>query len=176
MRSDPITLGILSDTHGVLDGRIFSVFAGVNHILHAGDIGDPDILVELRTLAPVTAVYGNIDGFDIRRSLHGRELLTVDDTTVEIRHIASPHAETESDILIAGHTHEPFIHRQNGLLFINPGSASRPRGRDDTTVVLLTLETDRAMTVRVISLTHGEELWKHSFDSISGRRTGDKSA
>jgi hypothetical protein len=174
-----MTLGILSDTHGALDSRIFSVFAGVDHILHAGDIGDPDILVELRALAPVTAVYGNVDGFDIRRSLHGREFLMVDHTTVEIRHMASPHTETKSDILIAGHTHEPFIHQQNGLLFINPGSASRPRGREDATVVLLSLETDQTMTVRLISLTHGEEVWRNAFGStptLTERRTGGESA
>ena len=59
-------IGIISDTHGLLRAQVFDVFQGVEHILHAGDVGDPDILTELAAIAPVTAVWGNVDGMDLR--------------------------------------------------------------------------------------------------------------
>jgi len=64
-----VRLGIISDTHGVLRPQVFEIFREVDHILHGGDIGRLDLLVELEALAPVTAVYGNSDGFDIRSKL-----------------------------------------------------------------------------------------------------------
>ena len=63
-------LGVIADTHGLLRPEVFEVFAGVDHILHAGDIGPLDILTELEAIAPVTAVFGNTDGFDVRAKLH----------------------------------------------------------------------------------------------------------
>ena len=59
-------LGIISDTHGKLRSQVFDVFADVDHIIHAGDIGSPDLIAALEVIAPVTAVYGNTDGFDVR--------------------------------------------------------------------------------------------------------------
>jgi uncharacterized protein len=61
-----VRLGVISDTHGMLRPEVFEVFREVDHILHGGDIGDWDLIVELQALAPVTAVYGNTDSFDIR--------------------------------------------------------------------------------------------------------------
>ena len=63
-------LGVIADTHGLLRPEVFEVFAGVDHIIHAGDIGPLDILTELEAIAPVTAVFGNTDGFDLRAKLH----------------------------------------------------------------------------------------------------------
>ena len=71
-------LGIISDTHDLLRPEVFAVFAEVDHILHAGDIGSPDILTALEALAPVTAVYGNTDGWEIRERVPAVQSLRLD--------------------------------------------------------------------------------------------------
>lgn len=112
-------LGIISDTHDFLDSRIEKIFAGVEHILHAGDIGRHALLAELEMLAPVTAVAGNTDdpifGYPVtqRLELAGRKFL--------LHHIVDPHALRDDltalittdrpDVVVFGHTHKPFCER-----------------------------------------------------------------
>ena len=72
MKKSEFTLGIISDTHGVLSPEVHNLFAGVDQIIHAGDIGGEDILFELETIAPVVAVYGNTDTGALRRRLTER--------------------------------------------------------------------------------------------------------
>lgn len=128
-------LGLISDTHDFLDPKIPGLFAGVNHILHAGDIGAPTILLELEGIAPVTAVSGNTDepAFRYRPTqvleLAGRKFL--------IHHIVNPHALTDElaarmarvrpDVVLFGHTHQPFDETIDGVRFLNPGYAGRQR-------------------------------------------------
>jgi len=128
-------IAVLSDTHNYLDPRIPRLLAGVDHILHAGDIGLPAILLELGQIAPVTAVGGNTDdpGFQYRQTelvgLAGRKFL--------VQHIVNPHAPADPlkarlarerpDVVIFGHTHKPFCETLGGMLFFNPGYAGKPR-------------------------------------------------
>jgi hypothetical protein len=127
-------IGVISDTHGFLDPKVSELFAGVSHILHAGDIGPDAIIVELETIAPVTAVIGNTDSSPTFRptavvTLAGRKFL--------VHHIVEPHAPKEQiqlriarerpDVVVFGHTHKAFCETIDGVLFFNPGSAGKPR-------------------------------------------------
>ncbi len=130
-------LGVISDTHNHLRPEVFEVFAQVDHILHAGDIGRVDVLTELEALAPVTAVYGNTDGFDVRAKCQQVAEVELDGFIVVVTHgdqfgspapdrlvEAFPHAE----ILAYGHTHKPWLELVNKTVTVmNPGSAG-PRG------------------------------------------------
>ena len=129
-----ITFGIISDTHSFLDPALEVHFAGVDHILHAGDIGSPSVLDTLNSWAPTLAVKGNIDGGD----LHFLPL-EIDEVfagkRIVVRHIAGnpfrPNArarrilETVPDVLIVGHSHIPVFRRVGTTLWINPGAAGR---------------------------------------------------
>jgi putative phosphoesterase len=143
-------IGLISDTHGRLRNEVFDHFADVDRILHAGDIGDPDILTALEAVAPVHAVWGNTDGIDIRLrveesatlSAAGREILVVHG-----HRLGSPTAEglaaahPEPDIIVFGHTHKPAFERIGRRLFLNPGSAGQARFDLKPSIGILTLET-----------------------------------
>ena len=137
-------IGILSDTHGWLDPKISGLFAGVGHILHAGDIGSDGIAAELGAVAPVTAVLGNTDSSPAFRltevvALAGRKFL--------VHHIVNPQALTEHlqrhiarerpDAVIFGHTHKAFCEVIDGVLYLNPGYAGKPKFGAERTVAIL---------------------------------------
>ena len=127
-------IGVISDTHGYLDPRVGKLFAGVGHILHAGDVGPHSLLLELEAIAPVTAVLGNTDTWlqlklTESTELSGRKFL--------VHHIVNPHALTDDlkdrigrerpDVVVFGHTHQPFCQTIGGTLFFNPGYAGKQR-------------------------------------------------
>ena len=142
-------LGLISDTHDYLDPKVADLFKGVDHILHAGDIGMPALLLELEFIAPVIAVAGNTDdsAFGYRQTrtieLAGRKFL--------IEHIVNPHdlsddlklriSRTRPDVVLFGHTHKPFCERIDGTLFFNPGYAGKQRFELPRTVALLHCDT-----------------------------------
>ncbi len=127
-------IGLISDTHNYLDPRVPEIFAGVDHILHAGDVGLPMLIVELEQIAPVTAVIGNTDeGLPLRET----ELVTLGGKKFLLHHIVTPgitpariaeqfHKETP-DVLMFGHTHKPYAEQHGATLFFNPGSAGKKR-------------------------------------------------
>ncbi len=137
-------IGIISDTHGWLDPQVLTVFEGVDHILHGGDIGSPGVLLELETVAPVTAVSGNTDCDSAWRNT---ELVELDNRKFFLQHIVearSPNIALSKrlerdrpDVVIFGHTHEPFAETIGGVLFLNPGSAKSPRGGSPRSVAIL---------------------------------------
>jgi uncharacterized protein len=140
-------LGVISDTHGYLDPRIAEIFAGVDHILHAGDIGDPMIDVELKCIAPVTVVLGNTDlGLTFKET----EIVTLAGKKFLIHHIVNPHALSENvaarlrrdqpDVVVFGHTHKKFSETMDGILFFNPGYAGKPKFGAERSVALLHLD------------------------------------
>lgn len=139
-------IGVISDTHGFLDPRVEKIFAGVDHILHAGDIGDPMIELELRFIAPVTAVLGNNDpGLSFQET----EVVTLADKTFLVHHIINPRALSENakariqqarpDVVVFGHTHKPFNEFIGGILFFNPGYAGQPKFGAERSVALFEL-------------------------------------
>jgi putative phosphoesterase len=132
-------LGVISDTHGLLRPEVFDAFAEVDHILHAGDIGSLELLAELEALAPVTAVYGNTDGFELRNRVPRVARVELDGFDIVVTHgdqFGSPTPEKlnaafpEAQILVYGHTHQPLLTIVDVVVtVINPGSAGPGRFR-----------------------------------------------
>lgn len=139
-----ITLGLISDTHGRLPAAVHDVFTGVNRILHAGDIGDPSILEELRLIAPVVAVRGNMDRADWSRQLPSAEILAIGDVCIGVVHdlyrLPDDLVSRGCRVIIDGHTHRALIAEKNGVLHINPGSAGQPRDSRPASVALLQIK------------------------------------
>ncbi len=135
----PYTIGIISDTHGVLPNEVFTLFDGVDQIIHAGDIGPEDILIELATMAPVQAVRGNMDRGLFSTKLKERLDFHLCGFDIIVTHIPGSFVPDKPTIRINGHTHAPKIVRRNGSMLINPGSASQPRGVPERSVVKLVL-------------------------------------
>jgi len=143
-------LGVIADTHGLLRPEVFDVFGNVDHILHAGDLGPLDLLAELETLAPVTAVYGNIDGFDVRARLPQVARIELDGFRIVVTHgdqFGSPTPEgvqqafPDAEILIYGHTHRPLLTLVDVVVTVmNPGGAGHRRFDLPPSVGILELE------------------------------------
>ncbi|HET9064604.1 MAG TPA: metallophosphoesterase family protein [Gemmatimonadales bacterium] len=161
-------LGIISDTHGMLRSEVFEVFAEVDHILHAGDIGSLDLLAELETLAPVTAVYGNTDGMEIRAKLPRVARLQLDGFDIVVTHGDQFGREVPSeglhdlfpdaDILIHGHTHIPKLENVDVVVTVmNPGSAGARRYDIPASVGIMELETGIPPRARLVPLTAADE-------------------
>lgn len=153
-------VGLISDTHGFLRPEVFDRFEGVDRIIHAGDIGPSDLLIELEAIAPVTAVWGNTDGFDVRDRVKEKAVVELEGWTVVVVHghqLGSPRPETlraehpGADIIVYGHTHKPLIDRVADSLVINPGAAGPARFRLAPSVALLALEPGSA-DARIIEL------------------------
>jgi len=134
-------IGIISDTHGLLRPEAGTALTGVNHIIHAGDIGRPDIVEALRRIAPVTAIRGNVDSGEWAREYPDTQLVRLAGRSIYILHDlktlnADPGAGV--DVIISGHSHVPKIDTVGGVLYLNPGSAG-PR-RFKLPITLATLE------------------------------------
>lgn len=145
-------VGIVSDTHGLLRSELFHVFAGVDHILHAGDVGPADLLTELEAIAPVTAVWGNTDGWEVRKRVPEIAEVELDGVSVVVLHgmqLGSPTAERaaaaypDAGLLVFGHSHKAIIRQVGTTLAVNPGSAGPVRFRDPITCALATVEDGR---------------------------------
>jgi hypothetical protein len=151
-------LGVISDTHGHLDPQVPKLFTGVDHILHAGDIGLPWVILELRQTAPVTAVSGNCDETVEFRST---ELIELAGRKFLLHHIVDPHAPAKAigeriirdnpDVVVFGHTHRSFCEVIGGTLYLNPGYAGPPRSGLARTVAILHCD-ERGMTTDFLRL------------------------
>ena len=154
-----VKLGIISDTHGTLPAAVHDALAGVDHILHAGDVGPVDIITELEAIAPVTAVRGNTDfAIDLPETrlveFGGNKFLIhhIVDFPVRSQTMLALLTEEQPQIVIFGHTHMPCNERLDGVLYLNPGSPATPRGGASASVAIVEFEngTPRA---RHITLT-----------------------
>ncbi|HET9464144.1 MAG TPA: metallophosphoesterase family protein [Gemmatimonadales bacterium] len=143
-------LGVISDTHGLLRPEVFEAFAGVDHILHAGDIGGSGLLDELGALAPVSAVYGNTDGLELRNALPKVAGLQLEGFDIIMTHgdeFGSPTPQAlnaafpEAQIIIYGHTHRPLLTLVDVVVTVmNPGGAGPRRFNLPPSVGILELE------------------------------------
>jgi putative phosphoesterase len=146
-------IGVISDTHGLLRPEALTALAGVDHILHAGDVGDPDILDAVRAIAPVTAIRGNIDTYGPCAELPATEAVELDGRLFYLVH--SVHdldinpAASGIAAVISGHSHQPGFETRNGVLYLNPGSAGPRRFRLPVTLALL---ESSEMTPRLVDL------------------------
>lgn len=134
-------IGVISDTHGYLDPAVRDLFAGVDRIVHAGDIGSAQVIEDLARLAPVTAVRGNVDegrsatgGFpptqDIELAGHRIHL---------VHRLKDGNPTPGTGIIVYGHTHVPCVEESRGLLLLNPGAAGRRGFHRERTVAVLDL-------------------------------------
>ncbi len=131
MHSDGTQIGIISDTHGLLRPQAIAALQGVDLILHAGDIGKLDVLTQLENIAPVTAVRGNNDREAWAEAIPEQQTLQVGAVSIHLLHIAKEltlEPKTAGvQVVVSGHSHQPLIEEQQGILFINPGSAGPRR-------------------------------------------------
>ncbi len=124
-------IGVISDTHGLLRPQAVAALRGCSPIIHAGDIGRPEILDELRHLAPVFAVRGNVDKGPWAMQLPETEIVTVEDFWLYVLHdlnaLDLEPATAGFHAVITGHSHQPKIETKDGVLYLNPGSAGPRR-------------------------------------------------
>jgi hypothetical protein len=141
-----LRIGLISDTHGLLRPQAKAFLGGSDLIVHAGDIGDPRILEELATLAPVTAVRGNNDRDTWAERLGETARLRLGDIVVHALHdLACLDIEPRAAgvrVVVSGHSHRPLVVERNGVLYVNPGSAGPRRFRLPIAVGELVVDGD----------------------------------
>lgn len=155
-------LGIISDTHGSLRPEVLEVFREVEHILHGGDVGSLHVLEGLEKLAPVTAVYGNVDGLEIRSRCQQVARLELEGFSILVTHgdqFGSPTPEVlrrefpEAEIIVFGHTHRPLLELLDGTVTVmNPGSAGPAQFGAPPTVGIIELEPGIPPRARLVPL------------------------
>ncbi len=151
----PYTIGIISDTHGIVPPAVLRLFQNVDMIIHAGDLDHSQVLEKLTRLAPVKAVKGNMDQGSWTEVLPVFEVIRVAQQTIGVLHdlqmLDLNAVGADLQVIISGHTHQAAIQRQNGILYLNPGSAAQPRYGQPPSVAQLTLQ-DGQFQARIISL------------------------
>ena len=146
-------LGVISDTHGYVDPRLAAAFAGVDAILHAGDVGGPHVLDALRAIAPLHAVYGNNDeklgGLGLR--LH--EDFELGGVRFHVVH-QLPHARASAntDVVVFGHSHRTLVEQRERVLYVNPGAAGRVGFHKLQTVALMRIDGGAVAETRIVEL------------------------
>jgi len=135
------TIGLISDTHGLLRPQALAALEGSELIIHAGDVGDPKILEALKNIAPVFAVRGNVDTQPWARALPETEVVTIGGATIYVLH--DVHAldldpvAAGFQMIVSGHSHQPGSAEKRGVLYVNPGSAGPRRFNLPVTVARL---------------------------------------
>jgi putative phosphoesterase len=141
-----IVVGVISDTHGLIRPEAIHALRGCDLLIHAGDIGDPEVLERLRALAPLTVVRGNIDNEAWATRIPPTEVVEVDG-----RHLYVLHDLSQLDLdpvaagfeaIVSGHSHRPSTERRDGVLYLNPGSAGPRRFKLPVTVALVKVTRD----------------------------------
>jgi putative phosphoesterase len=149
-------IGLISDTHGLLRPEAVAALRGSDIIIHAGDVGRPDILGHLMAIAPVFAVRGNVDGGAWAASLPETETLSFGGHSLHVIHIladlAIDPAGAGVSVVVSGHTHVPRIDERDGVFYVNPGSAGPRRFRLPVTVGRITVAEDGTLTPEIVEL------------------------
>ena len=149
-------IGLISDTHGLLRPEAVAALQGCAQIIHAGDIGKPQVLDGLRAIAPLEAIRGNIDTADWAQVLPERLDLRIGGLTLHVLHdlkqLDIDPLAAGIDVVIAGHSHKPKVERRDGVLYVNPGSAGPRRFSLPISLALLELNDGQAQ-VELISLS-----------------------
>jgi len=151
-------VGVISDTHGLLRPEAVTALAGAEHILHAGDVGDPRILDALREIAPVTAIRGNVDQWGECAELPATDVVELDGRLFYL-----VHSVTDLDInpvvagvaaVVSGHSHKPSVEARDGVLYLNPGSAGPRRFNLPVTIAFVTVG-EAGVDARIVTLLPG---------------------
>ena len=149
-------VGVVSDTHGLLRPEAVEALRGVEHILHAGDVGDAAILDTLRAVAPLTAIRGNIDREGLCGELPATEAVELAGSLVYLVHSIHdldlhPRAAGIA-VVVSGHSHKAGVEMRDGVMYLNPGSAGPRRFRLPITLALLRLEAGVTPVVEIVEL------------------------
>jgi len=161
-----IRIGLISDTHGFLDPKVFNYFKEVDQIWHAGDVGTASIIEELGAFKPVLGVYGNIDGQDVRKMFPEHQKFTSEGVRVWMTHIGgkppryNPQVraminQRHPDLFICGHSHIlAVMHdpKRKNVLYMNPGAAGRHGFHKERTLIRFSMELGKIKDVEVIKL------------------------
>jgi uncharacterized protein len=160
MPDRPMRIGVLSDTHGLLRPEVLPLLQGSDHILHLGDVGDPEILGKLSKIAPVTAIRGNIDTHGPCAKLPETEVVTLAGPPLEVAFYLlhnvqaldlDPAAAGFSAVLY-GHSHKPEIRRHKGVLYFNPGSCGPRRFQLPITCGQITIDEKGQIEAKILNL------------------------
>lgn len=149
-----IRVGLISDTHGLLRPQAEAFLRGADHIVHAGDIGDPAILSRLSAIAPLTAVRGNNDTAGWAAQVAATETFTIAGVVLHVLHdlgeLEDDHARA-ARVVVCGHSHKPRVDEHDGLMIVNPGSAG-PRRFSLPVAVAELLIDGGAVSARIVEL------------------------
>ena len=148
-------IGLISDTHGLVRTEALAFLRGCDHIVHAGDIGKPQVLAALETVAPVSAIRGNIDSGDwaealpetLELTLAGVRLLVLHD----LKQLDRDPADAGIRVVVSGHSHKPVAEERGGVLYLNPGSAGPRRFSLPISAGELLISAD-LLTPRIVDL------------------------
>ena len=164
-----VRIGVISDTHGYLDPQVLAEFAGVVHIIHAGDVMDGAILEELAAVAPVTAVAGNMDDGklgklprEVAASAGGVRFIVGHKRKRLLKRLALGKIEgvgkhETPGLIVCGHDHLPAVEWVYGTLFLNPGSASAPHFEDDDPTIAIVEPGPAGLGVRFVRLARRQD-------------------
>ena len=151
-------IGVISDTHGLLRSEAVKALHGVDLIVHAGDVGKPEILVQLKTIAPVFAVRGNVDTEPWAKELPPTAVVEADGASIYVVHrLQDLDLSPEGggfNAVISGHTHQAEQWERNGVLYLNPGSAGPRRFRLPVTLALLDVD-EEPWRVEIVEMLPG---------------------
>ena len=150
------TIGVISDTHGLLRPEVIEHLQGVSRILHAGDVGEQEVLDQLRAIAPVIAVRGNVDRRGWAEELPWHEAVEVGEQLVYLTHIREEidldPVAADIKVVIFGHTHAPLIETKGGVIWFNPGSVGPRRFSLPVSMGYLHLKPDGSLSTELIEL------------------------
>jgi putative phosphoesterase len=161
-----LRIGVIADTHGLFDWAILRHFRDVDHILHAGDIGDKSVIEHLKQLAPVTAVSGNVDGYE-RSGFPSETVIELGGRRIAIKHIVFEGGKmtkegraflerVRPDVCVFGHTHRPTAQWVGATLLFNPGSAGPKRFTLPRGLGLLTIDGEQVEPTLITLKDHWE--------------------
>jgi len=155
MTTTQFRIGLISDTHGLVREEAVAALKGCQHILHAGDVDEPEVLVKLRKLAPVTVVRGNNDRGAWAKAIPVYDVVEFGQVSIYLRH---DELELDLDpraagfqVMMFGHSHKPRIETRDGVLFVNPGSAGPRRFKLPVAVGELLITGDQ-VEARIVTL------------------------
>jgi putative phosphoesterase len=155
MTTTQFRIGLISDTHGLVREEAVAALKGCQHILHAGDVDEPEVLVKLRKLAPVTVVRGNNDRGAWAKAIPVYDVVEFGQVSIYLRH---DELELDLDpraagfqVMMFGHSHKPRVETRDGVLFVNPGSAGPRRFKLPVAVGELLITGDQ-VEARIVTL------------------------
>jgi putative phosphoesterase len=153
--SKGLIVGVISDTHGLLRPEAIEALAGADHILHAGDVGDPGILDRLRAIAPLTAIRGNVDVSGICSTLPATEAVELGGKLFylvhSLRDLDIDSTVAGVSVVVSGHSHRADVQERAGVLYLNPGSAGPRRFDLPVTIATVTL-ADGTVRAQIVTL------------------------